>query len=714
MKIDLHVHTKKCKQGDAETREVTSSKFIEIVQATQVKIIAITNHNVFDIVQYKEITDTIDKNFQVWPGIELDVVDDGQRGHLLIVCSPSKVEDFSNKVNYITKEITPDNFVISLDDTIEIFDKLAPLYIAHYQQKKPDISETALEKLLTQTKYPNRVIKEVSNSISAGIYISHGHASIYGSDVHDWDKYKDDSFDLPELRLPVESFEHFCLLLEKDTITINTALDKKISDNLTLYPFSGESGIKIKTYNDINVFFGSKGTGKSCLLKSIAKYFSDKGITASVFSSGDFKLDEVYDIKGTKLSVNLSTYGIDECIDEIELLKNAKEVDVTSISNYKNFFEKEVSNKNAKNILIKDFEHEDEVRLKRVFDDYNNSNEKVIEFLNFLDEKKLIFEAVAEEEFKVIYPKLESIQKKLDNVRLNEFNTWKETKLLNISVEKFKYEISRKTGAPSKPANTGFKNYALNRINIEFNIKKIFENIKKEISVNIENIGSLGEDKGNLTCKTILKIQDGTNSDGSLSTYTGINKTPIKEFSNIIERILCKIYTNDLFEEITKLNAIESIDDIKKLSDLLLFKKYFAINGEQYSPSSGESSMVMLQKELQEDKEIYILDEPEKSLGNDYINDVIVPLIKDKARLGKKIFISTHDANIAVRTLPYCSIYRFHNSKGYSTYSGNPFSNYLININDATDNLDWKAISMKTLEGGEQAFGERGKIYGNN
>ena len=93
---------------------------------------------------------------------------------------------------------------------------------------------------------------------------------------------------------------------------------------------------------------------------------------------------------------------------------------------------KEVSNKNAKNILIKDFEHEDEVRLKRVFDEYNNSNEKIIEFLNFLDEKKLIFEAVAEEEFKVIYPKLESIQKKLDNVRLNEFNTWKETKLLNI------------------------------------------------------------------------------------------------------------------------------------------------------------------------------------------------------------------------------------------------------------------------------------------
>ena len=62
--------------------------------------------------------------------------------------------------------------------------------------------------------------------------------------------------------------------------------------------------------------------------------------------------------------------------------------------------------------------------------------------------------------------------------------------------------------------------------------------------------------------------------------------------------------------------------------------------------------MVMLQKELGADKERIFLDEPERSLGNEYINDVIVPLIKERARAGKKVFISTHDANIAVRTLP--------------------------------------------------------------
>ena len=130
----------------------------------------------------------------------------------------------------------------------------------------------ALEKLISGTANPGRVIKEVTNSISAGIYISHGHASIYGSDVHEWSTYEEQARALPDLRLPVESFEHFCLLLEKDSTTINTVLDKKIAENLLLTPFEDATFLKLKVFNDINVVFGPKGTGKSCILKAIAKH----------------------------------------------------------------------------------------------------------------------------------------------------------------------------------------------------------------------------------------------------------------------------------------------------------------------------------------------------------------------------------------------------------------------------------------------------------
>ncbi len=173
------------------------------------------------------------------------------------------------------------------------------------------------------------------------------------------------------------------------------------------------------------------------------------------------------------------------------------------------------------------------------------------------------------------------------------------------------------------------------------------------------------------------------------------------------------MYSDDLFNKIAELNEEEDIDSVPTILELLVFHKYFTINGEPYDPSTGEASMILLHRELSEDKDVYILDEPEKSLGNEYINNVIVPLIKEKAKIGKKIFIATHDANIAVRTLPYNSVYRHHDRRGYSTYVGNPFSNGLVEIKERLQIKDWKEVSMRTLEGGRDAFGERGKIYGN-
>ena len=73
MKIDIHTHTKKCKSGDAPTRENTATDFYETILSTEVRIIAITNHNVFDLEQYNEITTYFPPDRQVWPGIELDI-----------------------------------------------------------------------------------------------------------------------------------------------------------------------------------------------------------------------------------------------------------------------------------------------------------------------------------------------------------------------------------------------------------------------------------------------------------------------------------------------------------------------------------------------------------------------------------------------------------------------------------------------------------------
>jgi hypothetical protein len=397
MKIDVHVHTKKTKHGDAETRDIEPKQFVEIIAGSDVKIVAITNHNVFDYTQYAAIISEAGQDIQVWPGVELDVLEGERRAHLLVIISPQKAFLLSDIMTTIVSGKTPDTFSISIEDVIKNFDNLNPIYIAHYHQKKPDLLDESIEKLVSGTKYRNRVIKEVTNSISAGIYISHGHKSIFGSDIQDWDKYSDIAKDLPDLRLPVESYEHFCLLLEKDSNAINTILDKKKTDTISLRPFEDDTELDLKVYNDINILFGSKGTGKTKILNAIAKYYRDKGISADVFETGADKLGANYDLKGKSFSIDLKTHGIDYCTIEIDAVKTASEKDITNPSSYIQFFSTETKNRNAKKIKIQNFATENLQLFERNFSSIDSTHKKVSEFLGYIRSDKTLRENISAE-----------------------------------------------------------------------------------------------------------------------------------------------------------------------------------------------------------------------------------------------------------------------------------------------------------------------------
>lgn len=714
MKIDIHTHTRRCKSGDARTREISPADFCETVLSTEVRIIAITNHNAFDLEQFKDIKSRLGDEAQAWPGVELDILYRESRGHLLVIVSPSLASEFSAAVEKLTNGCSPDRFTAELNGVLTAFDDLGPLYVAHYKQKKPNLSDEFLHELEAGTKNPEYVIKEVSNSISAGIYISHGHSSIYGSDVRDWGRYEEIAHDLPDLRLPVDSFEHFCLLLKKDPTTINTVLDRKTTEELILQPFDDDSVLKLKVFNDINVVFGDKGTGKSCILKAIAKHYSEDGIDATVYESASDRLEEIFDIRGRDLTINLNSHNINYCSDEIKALREASEVAVTGLRRYVTYFSSKSTNKKAKTMLLKDIEPEGEGRASREFREFRGSAETTGQFLAFLEENPTVMDELDQKELETVVGILSKLMDRLRAREWASFSDWQGIRLLNSAIELFRSEIERKTGAPAKPTTTGFREYAMNRIVIEANAAEVVKSVDTQIPVQTDRIGSLGPNKGHLQLRTELGFQNGSVTDGSLGVLAGVKKGPQKKFINSVRNILKNVYEEDLFQHIAALNGIEGVEEIKTVHELLLFKRYFALAGKPYSPSSGESSMVMLHKELATDKEVYILDEPERSLGNEYISNVIVPLIKQRARAGKKLFISTHDANIAVRTLPYSSVYRWHQQDGYRTYIGNPFTNNLVSLDDEEDQLDWKLISMRTLEGGKEAFGERGVIYGNN
>ena len=59
MKIDLHCHTKAIKKGDGPGRNVTPELFKSKIEDADIKIVAITNHNAFDIEQYRTLSNIV-------------------------------------------------------------------------------------------------------------------------------------------------------------------------------------------------------------------------------------------------------------------------------------------------------------------------------------------------------------------------------------------------------------------------------------------------------------------------------------------------------------------------------------------------------------------------------------------------------------------------------------------------------------------------------
>ncbi len=713
MRIDINTHTKKIKQGDSENRNIDADKFTEIIKQTDVKILAITNHNHFDFEQYDEFKTKTDGICQIWPGVEFDILEEERRAHMIVIVNPQNAQTFDEKVKEVIGISSADSFTISIDDVVTKFSDLDAIFIAHYHSKKPNLIDQDIDKLLSKVSNQKRVLKEASNSISAGIYINHGHNSIHGSDVQNWDNYATNSKDLPELRLPVESFEQFCLLLDKDDATIKTILNGKKKETIQLNPFNSVAElIDIDIYNDINILFGSKGTGKTDILKALSNYYNGIGFKTEVYESNSKKLEEVFDLKGNQLSIDFESLGVDNCAIELAALKNSSEKDVTSLSKYLLYYSAEATNKISQNIKVDKFTPLDENSSKRSFEDVKNNIKKFNDFKDYFSTDVKLKEIIGDDLLNELDSIVNKILDKINSESDKRFVDYKSISFFNSLIKLFVSEISKKTGQPEKPTKTGFSEYASNRIGIEKDVKKLLENISKSIDPKIEEVGDLGE-KGKLYCKTNLLIQNGKVIDAKYKHILSTTKTPQKSVASQIEIISKHIYANSLFEKIAELKSIESYETVTSISDLLLFHRHFTLDNEVYTPSNGESSMVLLHNELMKDKEIYLIDEPEKSLGNDYISEVIVPLIKERAISGKKVIIATHDANIAVRTLPYNSIYREHDINGYYTYSGNPFSNSLVCSSSKKADLDWKLISMKTLEGGKSAFGERGKIYGN-
>lgn len=704
MKIDMHCHTRKIKKGDSPKREVDKDKFIKKVKEASVDIVAITNHNAFDIDQYNNF---VNDEFDIWPGIELDVEGNESKGHCIVIVNPNEVLKFNAELLSVINA-SPDDFFIKLSQLSEFVKKFDSILICHYG-KEPALSDNDIS-CLKQLIGDIPLFLEPSNLTSAGIFFAHNYTSIIGSDVQNWDKYEKYSF--PELKMDIDSFEHFKLLIKKDPEIIKTFVDKKRKKEMVIKPFENNDTIKLSLYNDVNVFIGGKGTGKTKILEALEKQYNkeDNDCVASYFANNkQIKFESLRKIESEEDDFKI--FNCDNCISDFEYLKNYKATKIEKISSYLDWI------KNKKTIKKFGFANSsfdasiDDTAYKTELKKYNGVKKNIDELLKF-DATGILSNEENKELIKLLSKIIETEKVKV----LNLYFEYKALYLEEFTISKMKnlYQINK--GKNSKPNNTGLLNFYNSCKNLHDKTNNIINTLKMSTKYKYKPIGELPK-KGYIFVRKHLTL----NPEEKSFDIRKNNVKDLRELYDYIKTINSNSFRCSQIDNISNLTkrmeelGITSVEDFVQLKGDIVKCNSFEPNEENvevHSPSNGEQSVLLLNSVLFKEKEVYILDEPEMSVGHDYINNLIVPKIIELAKLNKTIIVSTHDANIAVRTLPFTTIYRLETEKGKLTYVGNPFNEKMVNIDDTNDSISWAKTCVDTLEGGAIAFKERGDSYG--
>lgn len=713
MRIDLHCHTKKCKKGDGSEREVLPDDFAEVMQRAGVGIAGITNHNCFDLDQFNSLVEASGDICQVWPGVEFDIANEDRDWHLIVICDPDACEEFSALVEQITAGLTPDEVRLELKDVIDSFDSLNPIYIPHGRGKRSghndkSIPESAEKELQNSTANPSRIIHEPTHH-SLGVLSRNGYRVILGSDIKDWTKY--DPSKLLDIRFPIASYKAFAKLVEGDIDTYNSFVKSDGGElELIVFPTENAKSQKVCLLKGMNVLFGQKGTGKTKLIEAVETDLQGKGIKAKLYKSGNARKDYDEDLEPDRSLCLAETVGAEDCKVEFQTIAKWEEKPIISLDEtYIRYHKATITNKNRKRLAIADISN------RAVFNKENELKEAKEDLSRIRIAKKKTAKAhldryLSSEDIEVLVSLLNKAEDEANRRIVQMLVEKYSIRLQAFSIDSVKKHAERLCDSPSAPNGAGFIDFARNRLALAQASSTILENISGQSCSRSELFGVL-TDKG-----SILKITQYQmiGEKDNPADYFARQKTPLEEARKRIKSLNKSVFSITVKDKVDEVNhhlkekSIESVNDFVGVKCFTVLKNSM----EQYVPSDGELAIIMLDRYLNENYEYYLLDEPERGLGNSYVDSEIRPKLIALARSGKTILIATHNANLAVRTEPvYSILLEYHGENDFALYSGSPFSNQLINTMDATDIRNWCDESMNILEGGPDAFYDRKDMY---
>lgn len=673
-KIDFHIHTIKTFSDPNFEFDVNVLK--NYIDTMNIDAIAITNHNLFDIKQYKDILNKI-PNTIIFPGIEINI--GNNCGHMLVITKPEEIEDFNSRCLKVTSLIHSSEDAINISQLKEIFGELERYLLIPHYDKKPHVDKHILEDLK-----PYILCGEV-NSIKKFIYNIKNPSSlvpVYFSDMRAETNLtefpiRQTFFDIDNINLNTIKF---CL---KDKSKVSLTKQEGHDKFIALPDLELSTGL--------NIIIGERSSGKTHTLDNIYNKFNINNNVKYIKQFSLVELDEKKAKETFKNSFNIQQSSIAknyfadfskvvDDVKDISLENDTKELEKYLTSLLKHASEIEREDMFSKCLLYSESEFQ--------INDLKNIKEliKAIEVLLDNIQYRSIIDKYIDKHI-LINLRLDLINQAVCERQIALKKLW-----TNDLVTAIKRNLQSNTAA-TRIYDIDFYKMQSNRMKInKFNqVVTLIKKSKKIYSKDLEG----------------FKIQATTipfNMSSELKNHSGKKIS----FSNAFS-----VYNNNAYTYLQRLKDINDLDETTYY-EYFMNVEFKILNQYGYEISGGERAEFNLLQEINDayKYDLLLIDEPESSFDNLFLKNRVNSLLKT---ISKEIpvIIVTHNNTIGASIKPDYLIYtqRIVSNSGirYKIYSGYPSSKYLIDEN-GNKFKDIDAI-LNCLEAGQNAYSERRDSY---
>lgn len=662
--IDLHIHTIKTILDADFTFDI--KKLEEYVSSEELECIAITNHNIFDKNNYDLIKNAL--NIVVLPGIEISL----EKGHILVIGNIDSAEILVEQSKKIRQYIIDEHSYLTYDQFVETFSNYKDYLLIPHYIKDPSLS--------------NDIINKFNENIKIGEVSS---AKKWFSTIKQDDKLIPVIFSDLRVSTELKSFPGTHLYIDCDEFTIgglkNTFKDKNklsLSKNYTEKEFQiAPDGTKASL--GLNVLIGKRSTGKTYLLDKLNKSFEESSVKyIKQFSiikdaeESEFKkiiekensdfadkyLKELKELINIAINIDFPTES-NQMDTYLSSLKDyAYKQDKMDIFSKCTLFNAELYNMEKDEELEKNVDAIDTLLSSKKYD------EIIYQYLNKDKVKKLLYEFI--------------------KISRKEYISESNYIYINKILKEVKEELE--------------ENSAVNQIR-EFNIIKYatYELFINLFDYYVEKIKVEKE----ITRNNFYKFK----VSAIRKPFTNAQKirNKIKNCPAIAEEF--KKYNSDFeYIHLLKMAGVPTAQIYRTLVDI----EFSALNNNDAEISGGERAEYLLYNQIKsgENYDLILIDEPESSFDNIYLDENIKTLIKN---ISKKTttFIVTHNHILGVMLNADKILYTCIEDGIYKVYTGNISSKQFHSADGKEKNANY--IIMQTMEAGENSYKERKQIYEN-